>query len=239
MKICKVNKCENKYAAKEYCHLHYNRMKRHGDPLVCLKQKNRKCSIEGCERTHEGHGFCNTHNWRTKHHGDPLKKFSRSMETVEKLLSFVDASGPGACWEWTKSTSKSGYGNISINGKTRLVHRVSFEIFNGEIPDRMIVCHRCDRRNCINPNHLFLGTHKDNTQDMIKKGRQHVPLGKEHWHFNGNKKLCPDDVVKIKRKIKEGFSSVKIASDFNVTTSSISGIKNNKTWKHIILNEAI
>ncbi len=75
------------------------------------------------------------------------------------------------CWLWQGGLCK-GYGHIKIAGKTKKVHRVYWEILNGPIPDGLFVCHNCDIRNCVNPTHLFVGTHTDNMQDMIKKGRK-------------------------------------------------------------------
>ena len=68
------------------------------------------------------------------------------------------------CWLWLGFISPDGYG-------TRLAHRRAWELARGPIPDGMLVCHRCDVRHCVNPDHLFLGTHLDNMRDMIRKGR--------------------------------------------------------------------
>lgn len=77
------------------------------------------------------------------------------------------------CWNWIAATrGKTGYGAFKYKGKTVDSHRVSFLFYNGEIPDGLLVSHTCDNRLCVNPNHLFLGTHKDNYDDMVNKGRR-------------------------------------------------------------------
>lgn len=95
---------------------------------------------------------------------------------VERFMSKV-VKVDGGCWIWIASFDrKSGYGQIQRGKRGQglaKAHRVSFEIHCGLVPKGMMVCHRCDNKKCVNPDHLFLGTAKDNTTDMISKKRGH------------------------------------------------------------------
>jgi hypothetical protein len=86
------------------------------------------------------------------------------------------------CWEWQHATNNIGYGMFRFDNNTmRTAHRVSYELFNGPIPTGMCVCHKCDNPICVNPEHLWVGTLKENSQDMTAKGRHANPmLGKKH-----------------------------------------------------------
>jgi len=89
----------------------------------------------------------------------------------ERLLNKMKINSETGCWEYTGYIAKVGYGRISFKGKQQWVHRVAYTVFIGLIPTGLLVCHKCDNRKCINPHHLFTGTHQDNMDDMIRKGR--------------------------------------------------------------------
>ena len=98
----------------------------------------------------------------------------------QKLLKNIIKS-ENDCWIWNKSKDKDGYGAIMYKSIRYKAHRASYIAFIGSIPNNMCVCHACDNPSCINPNHLFIGTHKDNLQDMSKKGRSNKSHGVKHY----------------------------------------------------------
>ena len=90
---------------------------------------------------------------------------------MKRFWDKVAIAGPDDCWEWQASFHTTGYGQIKYNRKKWKAHRISWILTNGEIPNTLCVLHKCDNPKCVNPNHLFLGTLKENTQDMLKKNR--------------------------------------------------------------------
>lgn len=139
----------------------------------------------------------------------------------DRLLERIKKNGD--CWIYTGAVGGDGYGVIGIGrGTSNRAHRVMYEVFVGPIPKGMLVCHRCDTPLCINPRHLFLGTPKDNTQDMISKGRGRAMSGETH----PSAKLSDADVTAIKRLRKSGRTLSYIADRFGVSFQHISALTN-------------
>lgn len=142
------------------------------------------------------------------------------------------------CWEWIGSVTDincgGGYGRLKIKGKMRPAHRISYLLHKGEIPDNLFVCHTCDNRKCVNPDHLFLGTHSENMQDMLKKGRDNYVRGEKVKHS----KLKTHEVIQIKEMLADGWRGRDIARCFGVDERLISNIKHNRIWAHIKLYDS-
>jgi hypothetical protein len=148
----------------------------------------------------------------------------------DRLLSKIKIDKKTDCWIWQGAQKGRGYGAVHYNKKLRRAHRVSFEVFVGEIKKGKILLHSCNNPLCINPKHLSPGTHQENTKQMIEEGRANPPKGEKHYAAKLNKK----DVAEIKSLIEEtNLSNAKIAERFNVDRRSIWGIRLGKTWKHI------
>ena len=155
--------------------------------------------------------------WEQESNEEFLKNLNSSFE---KFVSKKDS-----CWEWTGGTGGKGseYGHFRFRGKRYKAHRVSFMIHKGEIPPKLYVLHKCDVRHCVNPEHLFLGTHTDNMNDMKSKKRQH-----------GNQKFTIEQILKIREQLKSGIPAYRIAKENNVSNTCIFYIKHNMSWKNLI-----
>ena len=132
------------------------------------------------------------------------------------------------CIEWIAGKTKDGYGIVNYNGNSKLAHRVSYELFVDKIPKNMCVCHKCDNPSCVNPNHLFIGTHKDNMNDMkLKQRRKNVNCNEK----NGRAKLTIEKANKIRLEKSQGKTLKELALIFNVGISTISRVCRMENWK--------
>lgn len=144
------------------------------------------------------------------------------------------------CWEWIGTKLKSKYGHISVYRKLILAHRFSYEIFYGNFPKELHVLHKCDNPSCVRPDHLFLGTNKDNSLDCRKKGRDTCfkkgkkPKVDNRGSKSGKAKLSEEKVKDIKIRLKNKETIASIARYYLISPSIISGIKHGYRWGHVV-----
>lgn len=137
---------------------------------------------------------------------------------------------PSGCIIWTGAKHGGGYSSVQVDGVQRAAHRVAYEQAYGPIPDGMHVCHRCDVRSCINPDHLFAGTHADNMADKARKGRV-VPMIGER---SGTTKLKDADVIAMRAMNAAGASMIEIGKAFKVSDTCAYSICRGRTWRHLL-----
>lgn len=156
------------------------------------------------------------------------KSHYRYRPLEDRFWEKVDRSGE--CWNWTgtiyTASGKLSYGKICVKNKQLLAHRVSYELAHGPIPEDKDVLHRCDNPLCVRPDHLFLGTHADNMQDMVQKGRMHL---------RNHTKLTAEKVIAIRQRYSSGgITQSQLAKEYEVKLDCIDRVINRRTWKHIV-----
>ncbi len=147
------------------------------------------------------------------------------------FLDGVDKSGgDDACWNWKYSITTGGYGQFSIGGHPNYCHRYAYRLEYGEIPDGLSVLHKCDNRKCCNPKHLFLGTQKDNLEDMRRKGRGgHLPRWKKMGSPAG--KVKEDDVKRIREEFDGiGTMILDASKKYGISAHAILSIIIMESW---------
>lgn len=147
---------------------------------------------------------------------------------IDRFWSRVDIRGDAECWLWTAGTKNAGYGYFALPGKKLVLsHRLSFQLANGvELDSEKHVCHRCDRPSCVNPSHLFVGTHKQNMDDRDSKMRQ--PYGEK----NGQARLTESQVLEI-REIGRSIPQTAVAKKFGISRAAVGDILSGRRWKHV------
>lgn len=127
------------------------------------------------------------------------------------------------CWEWQAGLTPSGYGQIRNPDGSYLAHRIAWEMTFGKIHgDHLLVCHKCDNRKCVNPDHLFVGTHADNQDDMAKKGRA------------GNRKYTREQIIGIRAAVAAGLSKRATARLFRTSDVMVHFIVKRKIHKYVV-----
>lgn len=157
--------------------------------------------------------------------GDTRSCGCAALETNVRLAEFVKSNANNAgCWEWPGFRDKNGYGRANFNGKTTVAHRAVYQLTGGVIPEGMNLCHRCDNPPCCRPDHMFIGTQKDNCQDAKAKARH------SHGERNGSAKLSEEAVREIR---SSGLTQWGLADKFGVTQSAIWAVIHRRAWAHV------
>lgn len=157
----------------------------------------------------------------------------KAMNPMDRLMANVKKTD--GCWLRTTQLGRR-YGAMMLDGKMVLTHRAAYMLLVGPIPEGLNILHRCDNTLCINPAHLFLGTQKDNVQDMFSKGRAGVYRGMQ-GRTKGTRiataKLNDEAVAVIRTDYSSGLSITKIARKNGVDFKTIHNIIHGKAWKHV------
>jgi len=198
------------------------------------------CSVDYCERKHASKGFCDFHYRRWRRSGDPHFSTvnSHAGTPVERFHQKYTIKDSG-CWDWNGSARVSGqsdkpsygkrkYGRMFVDNKTISAHRYSYQIHKGEIAKGMFVLHKCDNTLCVNPDHLFLGSHEDNMRDMVEKGRSYKRSG-EDMHTS---KLRNEQAREARALYGTGkYSQSSLGSKYGVSQSVIGRIVRGESYR--------
>lgn len=146
---------------------------------------------------------------------------------VERFSALVDRpAGLDVCYLWTGCRDSKGYGRIKFAGRTVKAHRIAYVLAFGFIPAGLVVRHRCDNPQCVRPNHLQLGTNRDNTRDRVERGRGAIGEG------NGMAKLDAEKVNDMRRRAREGATYVELAREYGVTHIAVRDAVTGKRWEN-------
>lgn len=165
------------------------------------------------------------------------RQYVLTKEHLQDVIQQMSIPEPNTgCWLWDGSFRSVGYGVMFLNGKHVAAHRASYSAFKEDPPEGLFVCHRCDVTACVNPDHLFLGTHLDNMEDAKKKGRfRSGPTGKPGMtgEQHPQAKLTTEQVVSIQRALATKEPISHIARRHNISRPNIYLIKDGKAWAHL------
>ena len=230
---CSVEGCIEMAHTRGMCRNHYRSFRTSEIRSEKLQRRKKAiCIIPGCSSPVANKGMCTKHYQRSlKYDVLSLRSIKCDFSLKERFLFYCSENKYTGCVEWLGLKDRDGYGYLSIQGANKRAHRLSFELFKGYIPENTQICHTCDNPSCVNPEHLFLGTNKDNCADKVLKGRQ------ARGSKSGMAILHENDVVAIKKRLALGESCTRIGRSFGVSSWVVSRIKHGKNWKHVQISE--
>lgn len=145
-------------------------------------------------------------------------------------VELPDFIGTDECWIWQRGKDRDGYGHIRWPIKTTQCHRIAYELTIGKIPEGMQVCHSCDNPACVNPSHLWLGSHAQNMKDMQQKGRR---IGKTRGEENGRSIISTEQAIEL-RSLHNKLSRNELSLRYKISLGAVDHILYNGTWKHLL-----
>lgn len=183
MAKCSIDDCDRDARTRGWCYLHYSRWWRKGDTDLHTRkyEDGASCEIAGCSRPPIARGWCGTHHSQWRRTGDPTgsKPRKQKLPLVDRFMKHVLVDEESGCWVWQAGRMPQGYGIFNARGSdlvtSGLAHRASWMLHRGPITPEILVCHSCDNPPCVNPDHLFTGSHSQNMADMAAKGRRKSP----------------------------------------------------------------
>ena len=203
------------------------------------------CAATDCVRPAIARGYCAKHWQRWRRHGDPntvLPPSAGPQDPPEfRFWSKVDKSDADGCWPWTAARDRDGYGAFKVEGRMWRAPRWLFSQTNA-LTDDEIVRHTCDNPPCVRPDHLVLGSAKDNAADQVDRGRSasgqrhgsHThPETRRRGSANGSARLNDSLVAEIRARYAAGETQVVLAAAFDVSQPLISQIVRRKIWTHL------
>ena len=239
--ICSIGGCNNPVQARGWCSKHYKRWEEHGDPMANFSRVRDECSVGGCSEPAHAKGYCLVHYSRWKRTGDPEGLVDMPKGTFEgvsyrgifvkrvddlahRLFKDVVVEPKFHCWEWQGSFSGGNGGKsrptLWIQQRNINASRLSYATFIGSVPRGKLVCHICDRGDvCINPYHMYLGSHKENLNDaevnryLQKKGG-----------------LTEREIIGIKLSFLENTTNERIAKQFNIPVKLLEQVRKKLSW---------
>lgn len=221
---CSLENCDGIQVAQQLCNKHYRRFRKYGTVELPPKPKKQYCTIADCNRPTKGRGYCGKHWFRWRVNGDPLKVkawVGEGATPIEKFWSKVALTADtDRCWMW-QGSGNGKYGRFQYKKKKWYAHQLSWALTHDEVPTLQIL-HHCDIKMCVNPNHLYQGTHQQNMDDLFWRG---------NWKQRAS--VTEMDFHQIQDMFHKKATLAEVGNRFNISISVASSIRCGKHWSNI------